>query len=279
MRRMFLSLLVFLSPFAAFADHFGDFYVVPIAGHTQGRNGSLWQTDLIVHNFQDVPVTIEAGLVDSGLATFDNFAAVMVNGAPAFTVPARATRVIADVLQNHRGRETSLGALLVGGDHPFALSTRIHNVAGQSPSVGQVVPVAQEFLSAVGQRAVIPGLIANNDFRSNVGFVAASGSTPFGVEVSLLSSSGQPLGTPHTFTLPSNAIAHIQWSTTQLGAGAFDVATASFRIVSGTGNATGYASIVDNRTNNATFISAGLPGATTSLQRSLFDLVLRGSER
>ena len=278
MRRMLLFLLVSLVPFAASGEHFGDFYVVPIAGHTEGRAGSFWQTDLIVHNFQDVPVTIEAGLVDSGLATADNFAPVMVDGAATFTVAAGATRVLSDVLRGHRGREAAIGALLVGGDHPFALSTRIYNVAGPTPGAGQIIPVAQDFLDTPSQRAFIPGLVSNSDFRSNIGFLAASGSTPLVLEVSLAGASGATLGVPLTFTIPSMSIAQIQMSSQQWTTSAFDVATAVLRVVSGTGNVTGYASVVDNRTNNVTVIGSGFPGSA-SLQQSIFDMVLRTGAR
>ena len=277
MRRTFFFLFVSLFAFAASGEDFGDFYVVPIAGHTEGLAGSFWQTDLIVYNFQDVPVTIEAGLVQSGLSTADNFATVVVDGGTSFTVAAGATRVIADVLRGHRGRESALGALLVGGDRPFALSARIYNVAGQSPSVGVIVPVAQEFLSAPSQRAFIPGLVSSRDFRSNIGFLAVAGSVPLVLEVTLESASGTTLGVL-TFAVPSDAIAHIQMSSLRWVAGSFDVASVVMRFVSGTGNVTGYASMVDNRTNNLAFLSSGFPGSP-SLQPSMFEMVLRADAR
>lgn len=65
MRRI-VFVLFLLMPSVAQGSHFGDFYVVPVAGHTPGMAGSMWQSDLIIHNFQTTPVTIEIGLVESG---------------------------------------------------------------------------------------------------------------------------------------------------------------------------------------------------------------------
>src|SRR5687767_10208070 len=129
MRRTFFLLLVLcFTPSMAYASHFGDFHVIPVAGRGPGVSGSMWQTDVIIHNFQTAPLTVEIGLVESGLGQPDNFFPVMIDGAATVTVPAGATRALTDLLRNHRGRATALGALLIGGDRPFAVTSRIYNV-------------------------------------------------------------------------------------------------------------------------------------------------------
>jgi hypothetical protein len=268
MRRM-LFVLFLLMPFVAEGSHFGDFYVVPVAGHTPGAGGSMWQSDLVIHNFQTTPVTIEIGLVDSGLGLADNFFPVMVNGAATVTVPAGSTRLLPDVLRDHRGRAMSLGALLVGGDQPFALSSRVYNADGPPMGIGDIVPAAQDFLTMPEQRAVIPGLTVSADFRTNLGFVAAAAAgAPLVVELSLVNANGASLGA-QTFTIPAGSVTHMQMSSTALTNVPFDVATAILRIVSGSGNVSGYGSVVDNRSNHVMFVGSGFP-ATTTQQESVF---------
>lgn len=268
MRRI-VFVLFLLVPFAAHGSHFGDFYIVPVAGHTPGARGSMWQSDLVIHNFQTTPVTIEIGLVESGFGIADNFSSVMVNGAATVAVPAGATRLLSDLLRDHRGRASSIGALLVGGDQPFALASRVYDAAGTTATIGETVPAAQDFLTTAEQRAVIPGLSVGADFRSNIGFVAAAAAgAPLVVEVALLNASGTSLGS-QTFTIPAGSIVHMQLSSTALTNVPFDIGTAALRILSGSGNVTAYGSVVDNRSNHVTFVSSGFPGGTTQ-QGSVF---------
>ena len=264
----FLALLLCFAPSLAFAANFGDFHVVPSVGHGPGVAGSMWQTDIIIHNFQTTPLTVEMGLVESGLGEAENFFPVLVDGAATFTVAPGATRNLSDVLNNHRGRATALGALLIGADQPFAVTSRVYDVNATGMTVGQTVPSAQEFLSTSTGIAVIPGVTANADFRTNIGFVAgAGGATPLVVEVALTGASGTRLGAT-TFTIAPGALSHVQLSTASLTTAPFDLATATIRILSGSGDVTGYASIIDNRSNNATFVSSGVPDSGTNSTES-----------
>src|SRR5688500_3424507 len=126
-RTIFLLLVLCFAPSLAFGSHFGDFHVIPGAGRGPGLAGSMWQTDVIIHNFQTTPLTVEIGLVESGLGQAENFFPVMIDGAATVTIPAGATRALTDLLRNHRGRATALGALLLGGNQPFAVTSRIYN--------------------------------------------------------------------------------------------------------------------------------------------------------
>lgn len=276
MRRVtFLALLFCFVSSPALAGHLGDFHVVPGAGHVAGLTGSMWQTDIVVHNFENTTLTVEMGLVETGLGVSDNFFPVMVDGATTFTVPPGGTRLLSDVLRNHRGRANAMGALLIGADRPFAVTSRIYNVDASGVSIGQTVPAAQDFLSATSGIAVIPGLVANTNFRSNIGFVAAAGAAEAVViEVALAGATGTRLGAT-TFTIPPGSIAQLQVSSTSITTTPFDLATATLRILSGSGDVTGYASIVDNRSNHATFISSGVPGSAPGSIQSTFATVFK----
>src|SRR5688572_10083439 len=91
-------------------NHAADFYIVPVAGHVNGLGGSVWRTDLAIHNFQTSPVTIEMSLIETGEGLTDNVFPIEVGGATSFTVAAGATRVLSDVLAGHRGRTSASGA-------------------------------------------------------------------------------------------------------------------------------------------------------------------------
>ena len=266
---LLLLLVVFFVPVLASASHFGDFHVIPIAGRGPGAAGSMWQTDVLIHNFGTVPLTVEIGIVESGLGQSDNLFPVMVDGATTFTVAPAATRLLADLLRDHRGRPSTTGALLIGGDHSFAVSSRVYHVDAGGAAIGQTVPSTEEFLSSVTEVAVIPGLTANTNFRSNAGFVAAaSGGAPLVVEVGLLGPAGTSLGAT-TFTIAPGTMSHMQLSTTAITSASFDLATATLRIVSGSGNVTGYGAVIDNRSNHAAFISSGFSDPATNSAQSI----------
>ncbi len=277
-RTIFLLLVLCFIPSLALGSHFGDFHVIPVAGRGPGVFGSTWQTDVIIHNFQTTPLTVEIGLVESGLSQPDNFFPVMIDGAETVTVPAGATRALTDLLRNHRGRATASGALLLGGDQPFAVTSRIYNVDASGATIGQTVPVTQEFVSA-GAQGVIPGLIANANFRSNIGFVAAADAgAPLAVVIELRGATGASLGTT-TFTIAPGTISHVQFSSTAITTTPFDLATATIRIA-GSGDVTGYASIIDNRSNHAAFVGSGSPAGTANPTQSTlaaFLQTLRGT--
>jgi len=40
----------------------------------------MWQSDIVIHNFQTTPLTVEMGLVDSGLGQAENLFPVIVDG-------------------------------------------------------------------------------------------------------------------------------------------------------------------------------------------------------
>lgn len=274
-RTLFIVLLFCLASPPAHGSHFGDFHVIPGAGRGPGVAGSMWQTDVIIHNFRTTPLSVEIGLVESGLSEEENFFPVMIDGAATLTVAPGATRALTDLLRGHRGRDTALGALLIGGDQPFAVTSRIYNVEAGGATIGQTVPVTQEFLGAGIDHAVIPGLMSNANFRTNLGFVAAAGAgEPLVIEVALSGASGTSLGAT-TFTIPAGTIAHVQLSSKSITTTSFDLATATLRILSGSGDVAGYASVVDNRSNHAAFVDSGFSAAPANAAQSTMATFLR----
>lgn len=252
MRKMIFVLCLTVAC-AASATQISDFYVLPVAAHTNGANGTAWRTDVSIQNIQAKPLTVEMSLVATGEGLLDNIVAL-----PGVTVPAGGSVIVPDILQNQT--QTS-GALLVGGNQAFALTSRTYDKT-PAGTMGQTVSPATDIASdgnSATSTLYIPGLIANASFRTNIGLVM-SATTPMTVVVSINGANGQTLGT-RTFNVAAGMTTHVQFGTPSVAAAPFDAAGAVVRISAGTGTVIGYASIVDNGTGDASFVSGGTAAA------------------
>jgi hypothetical protein len=192
-------------------------------------------------------------LVGTGEGLLDN-----IFPLPDVTVPAGGNVILPDVLKNQT--QTS-GALLVGGNQAFALTSRTYDLT-PAGTMGQTVPPATDVASdgnSATSTLYIPGLISNAGFRTNLGLVM-SATTPMTVVVSINGAGGQTLGT-RTFNVAAGMTTHVQFGTPSVAAAPFDAAGAVVQISAGTGTVIAYASIVDNATGDASFVSGGTAGA------------------
>lgn len=244
----------------ASADHYASFYVIPVASHTSGLFGTSWMSDIAIQNFQTAPLMVEMTFVRSGEGPGDNVVAL----GPTTVVPAGGSVMMKDVLAGVSASE--VGAILIGADAPFALTSRSYIMTPSGDTIGQTVAPARDFLeNSLGDTdnstavAYLPGLISNSRFRTNLGFVAAANNTSQGmsVEVTVRRADGTATGT-RTFMVP-RAIRHVQFSSTTVGSGTFDVGSAEFRITAGEGAVVPYASVVDNATADAVFVLGQFP--------------------
>lgn len=257
MRRLALLLMLLFSP-ALMASEYSDLYLIPIAGHVNGANGSNWMSDLAIQNPQSTPLNVQLVLIESGEGMPDNIASL-----GAVTIPAKGTRILRDVLS---GTPQTIGAILVGADRPFAVSSRTYIANSAGATQGQSITPLRNFvdnsLAAAdlsNATAYVAGLTSNAHYRTNLGFVAGSGS-PAGMmlEVDLFGADGTTLGT-RMFAIPGGGFEHVQFSSTAVTNQLFDEASATFRIVSGSGTIAPYASVVDNLSNAAFFIGSQFP--------------------
>ena len=164
----------------------------------------MWASDLAINNFQSSPLTVQIVVVESGENTSDNvFALASSSISGSVTVPANSTVLLKDVLKGHRGLQSVAGALIVGAGAPFAITSRTYT-SGPAGTVGETVTPARDFFdNATGRSdntavAYIPGIASNAQSRTNIGFLAATGSapaSPMGVQVTIKDGSGKILGT------------------------------------------------------------------------------------
>ena len=276
MRRLALLLMLLVSP-ALLASEYSDLYLIPVAGHVSGVNGSNWMSDVAIQNPQSTPLSVQLVLIESGEGMPDN-----VTSLTSVTVPANGTRILRDVMS---GLAQSTGAILIGADRPFALSSRAYIADAAGGTQGQSITPLRNFVDnslapadLSNATAYVAGLTSNAHYRSNLGFVAGSGSSAgMALEIALRSADGTLLGTK-TFAIPGGGFEHVQMSSLAITSQSFDAASATFRIVSGTGAVAPYASVVDNVSNGAFFISSQFPPNapfvnSASIFRALFDQI------
>lgn len=269
---------------AAKADHYADFYVIPAAAHAPGANNTNFATDVAIHNFQALPLTVELVFVEAGEANMNNvfpLTGSTVDGS--VTISGMGSVLLRDVLAGYPAGNVT-GAILIGADAPFAVSSRTYNNSAAG-TYGQSVTPFRDFLEdSLGNTdntsavAYIPGIVANASYRTNLGLVAAnvSGSdSNLVVRFAIRNAAGQEIGN-RSVVVPAGSIMQLQFSSQSLTNTPFDAATAEVRIVEGDGAVVPYASVLDNRSGDGVFIAGQFPANATfgpsgkAAQRSIF---------
>jgi hypothetical protein len=257
------------------ASDYSDLYLIPIAGHVTGVNGSNWMSDVAIQNPQSTPLNVQLVLIESGEGMPDN-----ITSLGSVTIAANGTRILRDVMN---GMPQTIGAILIGADRPFAVSSRTYVANAAGATQGQSITPLRNFVDSSlaaadlsNATAYVAGLTSNSHYRTNLGFVAGSGS-PAGMmlEVTIRGADGSVLGS-HTFAIPGSGFEHVQFSSTAITSQNFDEGSATYRIVSGSGVIAPYASVIDNLSNAAFFVGSQFPPnapfvSSAGLFRTLLD--------
>lgn len=259
--RVLIVFVLFMASTAGAAEY-SDLYIIPGAGHSHGAFGTLWRSDVVLHNIQAVPITVEIAIVESGRSpSAEPIAVSMIQLNPG------ETRVVSDAV-GHLGRDIA-GALIVGADMPFALTSRTYAELPAGRTLGQTVsPVAiTGTADAVNEIAVLPSLAAGDRQRANIGAFVAASHAPVVVEITLLSASGAPYGS-QVIVVDEPGFIHRQLSLAQI-AEPMPNSTAVVRILEGDGIVVPYASIIDNVSAEAVFVSGEAISLRGSASRSM----------
>jgi hypothetical protein len=280
MRKPLLALLfTLLAPVAAHANHYADTYVIPVVGHIEGANGTVWMSDVTIRNFSNAPLVVNFVVIESGDDSNDNvYPLTSATVDNSITVTANSTVQLRDVMANHRGMTNAIGALIVGANAPFAMTSRAYST--RTP-LGQTVPPARDFLdNSFGTAdnagfAYIPGVVNNASARTNVGFVAGSGGStaPMVVEVTVRNGAGGVAGT-RNFFIPAGRFEHMQVPLRSIAPTAFDIGSVDVRIAEGEGVIVPYASVIDNTTGEAAYIMGVTPPTGAPATMSFFRMLL-----
>ncbi|HSP32753.1 MAG TPA: hypothetical protein VLU46_00380 [Thermoanaerobaculia bacterium] len=145
--------------------------IVPVSGSASGANGSVWKTDLTLHNTAARAITATLVYHDQSGATAN----------ATVTIPARGTVALADIVRTSFARPQTLGAIevqLADSDAAhIAVNSRTYNAVG-SGQFGQDVPAVKTIDAAnAGDVVVLAGLTSAADFRMNAGLYTLAPST------------------------------------------------------------------------------------------------------
>jgi hypothetical protein len=264
---------------ALLASEYSSLYVLPVASHTSGVNGTQWRTDVAIQNFQSSPITVQLLFIESGFAGTENIGNLATPAVPngTITVPANGSVIVKDIVNGYQGKsEGIIGSIVASADKEFAMTSRVYNTGGGAGTFGQTVAPVRDLLeSSQGSTdlttavAYIPGLTSNSSFRTNLGFVAGAGPNGMTINAKLRGADGTELGNT-SFSVAANAFQHLQFSTSLLSATSFDAGSAEFRITAGSGAVAPYASVTDNLSGDSVFINGLFPPNTFPGAMNLF---------
>jgi len=137
--------------------------LVPSVASTGASAADRWWSELVIHNPVDGAVRVSATWIPRGDGS--------PTGPVVLTVAGRGSVLVGDVLDGLFGVADGAGGLLLEPDGPIVASSRTATAAAGGPSRGQHVPgLALAELEGVRQN-LLPHLTATAAFRTNLGFV------------------------------------------------------------------------------------------------------------
>ena len=231
----------------------GESAWVPGAGHLAGIGGSLWRTDVELHNPGETAISCTVELFPRG-----------VGGGPqrsiTVSVPAGASRRLADVVGDGFGWEgaATLRVRAAGGGVMVGARTYAASSAG---SYGQYVAALGEgeavTASSPGQLVMLRQAAAQAaGFRTNLGLVNVTAVSAV-VEVELRRASGTLLGVARQELGPLESV-QLTEVLRVVAAGEVEDAVATVRTTTAGAAILAYACLIDNRTHDPVFVPAVL---------------------
>lgn len=217
--------------------------LVPIVGSVVGANDVRWRTGVELRND-----TREEMFVALRLPTAPDQPAI------AFTLPPGATQSFADVINEGFGIDAALSPLIVQtmGKRSVRVSANVYGLHG--PNVTRPEPIPIAYGNATYPLRRLDGLSFSDAFRTNIGLVNLSDRTAT-FTLALQRLSGRNIAVARV-ALPANSLVHssIQSLFPVIAKGD------DFTVVieTSSSNTYVYASVIDNATNEARFVSAAI---------------------
>lgn len=212
---------------------------IPVSTHSSGANGSEWRSDIAIINKEN-----KASDIDFYLYTSEKIYKF------SDTIQANSSLIYKDIVSlfNFIGS----GAMEVKADSDFILTSRIYN---QTPN-GTYGQFLDGYFSGQGlgegEEGFLSQLIENQDFRTNIGFTN-TGESQANITIYFYNSSGEFLGTKRVFLNPYSFYQLLQPFKDFSQGNEFNSCYAKIKVNIGDG-IIGYASVIDNKTNDGTTI-------------------------
>lgn len=223
----------------------GFSYWIPTAAHLTGSGGSQWATDLAAFNPSTQPASMRLYMLPRD---GDNGAVEPVTRS----VPAGQALSLPDVVLGTFGNASLAGAIQICADHELTVTSRTYTREGSKTYGFGSQATQRESATSSGSSRRITDIRENTAFRTNLGLTNVSRSTVT-VKVKLTLANGTPAG-EQTYTL--KPWSHIQRNRVVRDFTAANVAGATLTIEPSGGSVIAYAAIVDNSTNDSTYVEA-----------------------
>jgi len=220
--------------------------LVPVSAQTPGAGDTNWRTELTLFNASEFAVSVRLEYLPDGGA----------HASRDITIRAGESITFANALLEVFGLTSGAGAIYVEATNPLATpSLKVASRTFTTSSTGTYGLFVPGVTSPSGEPYLyVTGLAANPDFRTNVGLVNNSDQS-IGISITAFDTGGSPLGQSSTSLEPrtfrQTALTDLFPSTT------FPKTAISLRITASTPTAlTAYASVVDNRSQDPTYMPA-----------------------
>ncbi len=226
------------------ASGFEHAYLVPVAVHSPGDDGTNWRSNLVCLN-------------DSGNDASLNLVLLSTSGSweESVSVSAGTSREWQDIVVTLFGRPTSAstaGALHITADQPLRITSRTYN-QGATGTFGQYLPALGAADALTGSHRGYLLNLKGIGFRTNVGLVNL-GTASCQLRLILYDADGTAIGTAKTVTVPAGEWVQKNDVFDFVRASPQSLAYATLELVSGTGSFWAYASVIDADTGDATTI-------------------------
>ncbi len=239
--------------------------IVPAAAHTEGAGGSQWVTDLVLHHARDSLVT----LLEIDVIPSDSAPAGPPTKFATFIVPGQ-TLALDDIIGEHFSDHQVAGLVVMGLNDAGASDLKVGSRTWTPSDDGN--GTFGQSISGLPRHygldpIIVPGLKGSEQFRSNLGLVNPSTNLREVLSIEIFDADGQLQG---ELTRTLEPMSHTQFNGVLQaldleGEGFTAVVTlqSSENLLLEPGDPweeifTAYGSIVDNRTNDPTFV-AGTP--------------------
>jgi hypothetical protein len=219
---------------------------VPSVGHAPGAYGSLWRTDVALVNA-------------STSAANATFRYVPAGGGDSITKTASlplGTSRFDDILVSLFDLDmeaSASGALHIASDAPLVVSSRTYNTTEQGTYGAHLAGIGSARAVTHDRHGVIPQLKRGPITRTNVALTNL-GSQAATVGIRLHATDGGILGTERLVTIPPGGLVQENDIFAACGTGDAPIAWARIEVKSEGGEVFAFASVVDNRTGDPTFV-------------------------
>ncbi len=238
------------------APLFAGQWWIPAAAHANGAQGSVWRTDVVLHNFGDTTETVTVTLLPQGADNTDLSRSTTVPVGPGATVE------IHDALQQLFGFSGVAALKIDAASDNMSIRSRTFSQSSHG-TFGQLVPATVSGALVQGTPAYLLGLSGTDGRRTNVGWVNASGQE-LTVTVKLYDAWGNELAESRFKELPYGQT-QLNDVFSKLGIPAQESA---YAVLTADGPFAPYASVVAAGTNDPIFV-----GAMTPFERAADSLI------